>query len=222
MIQYVRKPKVAQGQSTRIAAALMSQSTIEPEAKKALDFNVKKVSKVAKDIDWLSMNRNFSLDSRKLRRYIVEDVMFANPEIHEQLLLLFLIRHPLFGSTWLARYNAQNSGRLPIQFCNDTYLQIEATVVKNSTCRQFIDGMYCQEGVVSLLTSRGGAGVGLHFPNCNFHLDLEFNFASVIEDCDTLQVWGMTFSGRNFLLPLKKLKDNDSREAYFSRDTFEN
>jgi hypothetical protein len=48
---------------------------------KALDFDVKKVAKFVDDLDCQSMNYNFSLDSRKLRRYIVEDVMIASPDI---------------------------------------------------------------------------------------------------------------------------------------------
>jgi hypothetical protein len=217
-IPYLRKPKVAPGQSSCIAAALMPKPALPLEVKKTLNFDAKKVAKITDDFDWVSMNCNFTLDYRKLRRYtIVEDIMFSNPEIHEPLLLLVSVQHPMFGSTWLARYKAQKSGRLPIQFCGDTYFQIEATVVKNSTHQQFLDGMYNQEDMLALLTTQGEARVGLHFPNCSFLFDLEFKYASVIKDCESTQVWGVVFSGLSFLSPLTKLKDEDSREAYFTR-----
>jgi hypothetical protein len=78
--------------------------------------------------------------------------------------------------TCLSIYNAQRSGRLPLEFGGNHYFQIEAHVVKNSTCHQFIDGMYSQNAVVDLLTKRGGASDGLHFPNCPFDFDLELKF----------------------------------------------
>jgi hypothetical protein len=90
-ISYSKKPKVAPGQSSHIAnlqiiKATDSQTVVSDLTN--LDFNVDKVSQVASNFDYHSMNRNFSLDSRKLRRYIVKDVMFANPDVPEKLLLL--------------------------------------------------------------------------------------------------------------------------------------
>jgi hypothetical protein len=215
-ISYSKKTKVAEGHSSRIAAASIPKPIMTTDLKDDLDFDSRKVSDLSKEFDWSSMDRNFSLDSRKLRRYIVEDLMFSKPS-EEPLLLLVSPEHPSFETTWLPRYRSQKAGRLPIQFCGRTYLQIDATVLKNSTRCQFIDGMYSQDDVLALLTSRGGAGVGLHFTNCHRSFDLELKFASVIEECDDLQVWGVSFSGRNFLTPLAKLKDDDSREAYFTR-----
>jgi hypothetical protein len=111
--------------------------------------------------------------------------MFANPDVPEQLVLLVSIWHSLFGMTWLSIYNAQWSGQLPLEFGGDHYFQIEAQVVKNSTRRKFIDGMYSKNAVIDLLTKRGGASVGLHFPNCPFDFDLELKFTSVIDECST-------------------------------------
>jgi hypothetical protein len=70
-ISYSRKPKVALGHSSRLAnlrtiEANQSQSIIS-DLTNDLNFDVKKVSKVAADFDFHSMNHSFSLDYRKLK-----------------------------------------------------------------------------------------------------------------------------------------------------------
>jgi hypothetical protein len=86
-IAYSRKVKVTKGHSQRLAnAAAASTSASNPSSSYIPDYDIKKVRKVSPGIDFESMNRSLSLDSRKLRRYIVEDVMFADPDTFERIL----------------------------------------------------------------------------------------------------------------------------------------
>jgi hypothetical protein len=68
-ISYSKKPKVAPGQSSRIANLWIIKAndsqTIVLDLNN-LDFDIDKVSQVASNFDYHSMNCNFSLDSRKL------------------------------------------------------------------------------------------------------------------------------------------------------------
>jgi hypothetical protein len=104
----------------------------------------------------------------------------------------------------------------PVEIAGVTFFQIEAEVVKNSACIQFIDGMFDQNEVLNLLTKIGGAGVGLHFPGCPTGMDLALKFASVNDEHEMFQVWGTTFSGRDLKTPLIKLVLDKSREAFFA------
>jgi hypothetical protein len=76
-------------------------------------FNVKAAKKAAPDLDWNQVFPTFNLDSRKLRRYIVEHAMFANPETHERLLILVSPKFLSFASTWLSVSTQQESMRPP-------------------------------------------------------------------------------------------------------------
>jgi hypothetical protein len=84
-------------------------------------------------MNWLIVTSNVSLNSRKLRRYVVEDLMFADPDVHECVLLLLIsTKHPVFASLWRYIWNEQNAKRAPITVSKETYFQIETAVVKNS------------------------------------------------------------------------------------------
>jgi hypothetical protein len=96
-------------------------------------FDVKKATLAAPEIDWESISPTFSLESRKLRWYVVEDVMFADPDCQEHLLLLVSINHHAFSTTWLSIFQEQNLLRLPVTIYKEMFFQLEAVVVKNST-----------------------------------------------------------------------------------------
>jgi hypothetical protein len=219
-ITYTRQTKVDVGKSRRIAeqGTRKVQATVTPETIRQADeplFDIKKATKLARDINWNELKPNFSLDSHKLRRYIVEDVMFADPKQNERLLLLVSDKHAAFKTTWLPIYREQQSSRAPIMFDRDMYFQIEAEVVKNSKRKNYVDGLLSEEEVQYQLSYQGGAGVCLHFPFCKRANGIELKFASILLDVTTFQVWGTRELRREFGKKLAKLKNDANREALF-------
>jgi hypothetical protein len=67
-------------------------------------FNSKLALKVAPDCEWNDVVASFSMDPRKLSLFIVEDLMFVNPNTHKRILLLVLAKHVNFSTTWLSIY----------------------------------------------------------------------------------------------------------------------
>jgi hypothetical protein len=133
----------------------------------------------------------FSLDSKTLRRYIVEDFLFAS--IGERLLLLVATTsHPSFALHWFRIYEAQAKGRKPLIFGDVLFFQIEAEVLKNVYRSNFTGGLYTQKEFGALLSSRGGAAIGLSFPGCLRSFEFELKSADVFFSCKSLQVWGTT------------------------------
>jgi hypothetical protein len=108
---------------------------------------------VAPDCEWNDDISSFSLDSRKLCWFIVEDLMFANPNTHEHLLLLVLAKHENFSMTWLPIYIEQKQLRPPISFDRMMFFQIEAVVVKNVKQQGFVDGVVTIKEIKCLLTT---------------------------------------------------------------------
>jgi hypothetical protein len=116
-INYHKQVKVLPGKSRRIAekqqrnvlGALLSPDV--PYEKDTPIFDVKKASAVIPDVDWSEFSPSFNLDSRKLRRYVVEDVMFGDPKARERLLILISMHHDTFDSTWLRIYKLQSISR---------------------------------------------------------------------------------------------------------------
>jgi len=75
-ITYKRKIKVEPGKSTRIAN--QNARIVTPEhtgGTRKPTFDLVLASKCSPLTDWSRVHSNFSLDSRKLRRYVVEDLM---------------------------------------------------------------------------------------------------------------------------------------------------
>jgi hypothetical protein len=58
--------------------------------------------------------------------------MFADPAVHERLLLLASVQHPAFHATWLPIYTEQGAMRAPIMLDKVMCFQIESEVIKNS------------------------------------------------------------------------------------------
>jgi hypothetical protein len=219
---YKKQVTVTTGQSRRLANKKVDASRADAEliydAEKPT-FDFKKAYKAAPDIPWDDVVPSFNMDSRKFRRYIVEDVMYSNPNHRERLMLLVSTTSPYFASTYLSIYNIQSEQtyRSPVQFEKSLYFQIEAEVVKNASRESFIYGLHDIDTVRYLLTSTGGGGIGIHFPDCPASLGVELKFATVFEHGDDFQVWGMSKSGRDFKPGLRNLKNEASRDAYFTR-----
>ena len=206
------------GKSTRLA--LKNSTVVTPEhtaTTRKPTFNIEVASKCAPDTDWSTVHSNFSLDSRKLRRYVVEDLMFADPMANERLLLLISTKHPAFGATWITIWNEQDSKRNPVTIARETYFQVEAEVVKNSKQKGFIDGMYSQNDVKHFVTYEGGEGLCLAFPGCSSKREIELKFASVIHETETFMVFGDTKACRDYSSLLLKLRSHTSQELVYSR-----
>jgi hypothetical protein len=97
------------------------------------------------------------------------------------------------------------------------FFQIEAVVVKNARRQDFVDGVITVNDIKYLLSMKGGAGVCLHFPNCEPSFGLELKFATVMLDVESFQVWGTTRSGRAFDKVIKGLRVQASQELLYSR-----
>jgi hypothetical protein len=225
-ITYNKQTKVLPGKSRRIAEK--EQRTVTPsDGSSGLHqvdvpiFDVNKANTVIPDVDWTALSPTFNLDSKKLRRYVVEDVMFANPKSQERLLLLVSINHVSFASTWLeiykSQYKSQSMLRVPIMFDKEMFFQIEAVVVKNAKRQDYMDGVVSEDDVKYQLTVQGGAGVCLHFPACDKALDIELKFATVFLQSTTFQIWGTAKIGRDFHMRLVKIRNDANREAMYSR-----
>ena len=84
-LTYKRQVKVDPGKSRRIAEKQQRKVSPTPlgsdvtSEKDVSIFDVKKATSIIPDVDWDNYLPSFNLDSRKLRPYVVEDVMFANP-----------------------------------------------------------------------------------------------------------------------------------------------
>jgi hypothetical protein len=207
---YTSHVTVVSGQSRRLATKKAQAATTLPhivyEASQPT-FDIKRASNAAPDIPWNHIVPSFNLDSRRLRRYIVEDVMFSNPLTRDRFLLLVCVESPGFAATFLNIYNHQRPYRPAIQFEQLVYIQIVAEVVKNSYQDSFLHGLNDIDTVKYLLTRVGGGGIGLNFKNCPTFLDIELKFATVIEDSDMFQVWGTAKSGRDFKPSIRNLKN---------------
>jgi hypothetical protein len=162
-----------------------------------------------------SIKPTFSLDSKTLRRYIVEDYLFA--ATGERVLLLVATSHPSFNSHWFRIYEQQEKRRKPLIFGDILFFQIKAVVLKNAYRANFISGHYTQKKIGNLFSSRGGAALGLTFPGCPRSFEFELKSADVFFLCATLQVWGTTKTVRSFRKQLSKLKNEASCESYFTR-----
>jgi hypothetical protein len=107
---YTSHVTVASGQSRCLATKRAQASIVTPhivyEASQPT-FDIKRASDAAPDIPWNDIVPSFNLDSRKLRRYIVQDVMYSNPATRERLLLLVCVQSPAFATTFLKIYNHQ-------------------------------------------------------------------------------------------------------------------
>jgi hypothetical protein len=219
---YHKQVTVTTGQSQRLANkkadASRADSDLIYDAQKPT-FDLKKATKAAPDISWGDVVPSFNMDSRKFRRYIVEDVMYSNPETRERLLLLVSTTSPYFADTYLRIYNIQQETtfRSPVQFEKSLYFQIEAEVVKNASRESFVHGLHDIDTVRYLLSSTGGGGIGILFPDCPASMGIELKFATVFEHGDDFQVWGMSKSGRDFKPGLRNLKNEASRDAFFTR-----
>jgi hypothetical protein len=219
---YTRHVKTVPGKSRRIAANEKKRASalVTPDSKHEVDiptFDIQRANQLVPQVNWDTLSPSFSLDSRKLRRYIVEDLMFADPSRHDRLLILVSTRHNSFLTTWLPIFLAQASSRTPVSFDEVMFFQIEAEVVKNAKRMDYVDGMVNEEEVKYQLTFEGGAGVCLHFPNCERRFDIELKFATVFYEPQTFQVWGTRKIAREFHKRLQKLSNEPNREALYSR-----
>ena len=82
-------------------------------------------------------NPGYDLNSRKLRRYIIEDVMYIKP-VHN--ILLLVCEDSSDFSYWEKIIKEQDSGLLTVVFGTKTYYQINASVINNVSHGAFVNG----------------------------------------------------------------------------------
>jgi hypothetical protein len=112
-----------------MSRVVMPETETTTTHKPAFDLHL--ASKCAPDMNWPMVTSDFSLDSQKLRPYVVEDLMFADPDVHECLLLFISTKHPVFVSgMWINIWNEQDVKRAPITVSRETCFQTETEVVR--------------------------------------------------------------------------------------------
>ena len=142
----------------------------------------------------------YNLDSMKLRRYIIEDIMYIKEP--EDVLLLVSIDHRDF-IYWDKIVREQNNGLATINIRLQTFVQIQATVITNARREDFINGVMDKEELEYHVVGIGGAAISLSFPNCNTSTSIEFKFSQFSQDKD-IQLWGTTSNKRNLNRVIKK------------------
>ena len=103
-------------------------------------------------------HNGYNLDSRKLRRYIIEDVMYINPIEH---VLLLICEDSDQFQYWKKIITEQNNGLETICFGSKVFRQINATVIKNVSRQGFINGEYDNDMIDYHVLGIGGAAVSI-------------------------------------------------------------
>jgi hypothetical protein len=89
--------------------------------------------------------------------------------------------------------------------------------LSSRTQQELIDGIHSQDTVKYFVTYEGGEGIGLHFPGRSCERDLELKFESVLQETDSLMVWGTTKACRDYSTLISKLRMQSSQELIYSR-----
>ena len=146
------------------------------------------------------IHKGYDLNSRKLRRYILEDVMFINPV--QDVLLLVCDQSNDF-QYWKKIIEEQNSGLLTVVFGTKVYYQINASVIKNVSRGAFINGEYDNDMMDYHVLGIGGAAISLSFLDCLSSTSIELKFSQLLND-DNIQMWGNAPMRRNLIRVLQK------------------
>ena len=145
-------------------------------------------------------HNGYDLDSRKLRRYIIEDVMYITPI--EDVLLLICEDSDQF-KYWNKIITEQNNGLATICFGTKVFHQINATVLKNVSRPGFINGEYDNDMIDYHVLGIGGAAVSIGFSNCVSSTAIELKFCQVLSD-NNIQMWGVAPMRRNLVRALQR------------------
>ena len=151
-------------------------------------------------------NNGYDLNSRKLRRYIIEDVMYINPV--ENVLLLICEDSTDFVS-WKKIIVEQNSGLSNITFGSKVFHQVNATVIKNVSRSAFVNGEFDNDMMDYHVLGIGGAAVSLSFLNCVNYTGIELKFSQLLTDVN-IQMWGVAPMRRNLVRTLQR-RTKDTR-----------
>ena len=148
----------------------------------------------------------YDLQHRKLRRYILEDVMFIKPP--HDILLLVADSHPQL-EYWEMIIKMQDNGLDVIDIGENTYHQIHATVEKNARRPNFIQGDMDNKDISFHVVGIGGAAIAISFNDCPGHTSIEYKFQNVLSDQD-IQIWGPAPMKRNLMQAIKKRTNKES------------
>ena len=149
----------------------------------------------------LSITHNgYDLNSRKLRRYIIEDVVYVNPIEH---VLLLICEESNNFQYWNKIINEQNSGLSSISFGSKVYHQINVTVIKNVSRTALVNGEYDNDMIDYHVLGIEGASVSLTFSNCVRSTGIELKFSQLFRDTNN-QMWGVAPMRRNLARALQR------------------
>ena len=140
------------------------------------------------------------LNSRKLRRYIIEDVMYMKPG-EDFLLLVCDDSRDIYD--WNKIIDEQSNGLIKILFGTKSYHQINASVVKNVSRDAFINGEYDNDRMDYHVLGIGGAAISISLYQFDDSKSIELKFSQILTDVD-IQVCGVSPMKRNLLRNLQR------------------
>ena len=117
---------------------------------------------------------SYDLNSRKLRRCIVEDVMFVSPG---ESIVVLISNDSTDFSYWDKIIKEQDTGLDVVCFGSKTFYQINATVLKNVSRHAFINGEYDNDLIDYHVLGIGGAAISLSFVKCARSTGIKFKFS---------------------------------------------
>ena len=98
-----------------------------------------------------SVNRPYDINSRTLRRYILEDLLYIHPPEH--IILLISNLDCSFGY-WLNIYNNQIQRSPPVSIGDTTFIQIDVSVTGNARREDFVSGQCDQDHIKYLVVDK--------------------------------------------------------------------
>ena len=142
----------------------------------------------------------YDLNSRKLRRYIIEDVMFVSPG--ESIVVLICNDSNDFPY-WDKIIKEQNNSLDVVRLGTKSFYQINATVIKNISRHAFINGKYYNDLIDYHVLGIGGAAISLSFVNSSCSTGIELKFSQILVDVN-VHIWGVTPMRRNMIRALQR------------------
>jgi len=106
------------------------------------------------------VNRPYDTNSRTLRRYILEELLYIDPLEHVILLVSNL--DCSFGY-WIDIYNNQIERLPPVSIGDNTLIQIDVSVTGNARPEDFVSGQCDQDHIKNLVVGNGGVALIIEF-----------------------------------------------------------
>ena len=144
----------------------------------------------------------FDLNSRHLRRYIIEDVMFLKSEDRIIILIGELYRN--YGD-WLIISEFQKNGLEKVTIDDHVFIQIRASVIQNVKRDAYLKGTMDYDEIDYHVLGAGGAALSIAFDECATSMSIELKFSWVLME-NEFQIWGNHPTKRNLYRVLYRSK----------------